>query len=178
MSCVRMSEEGFQVVYPLVVPVDRSCSNLHLNSHACEWLQVLIHVAKRLADLHSAGYAHRDLKPANVMWLPRENRWTLIDFGCAARIGATAPLAFTLAYAAPETVRAWRGGATQESAAAELDAWALGAMAVQLLSREPLFEAGSSLRDAVRAVHAARSEQPKPCGQARPAFGLVGAPRC
>eukprot|EP00892_Ulva_mutabilis_P002568 jgi/Ulvmu1/12311/UM088_0031.1 len=110
---------------------------------------VLVHVAKRLADLHAAGYAHRDLKPANVMWLPRENRWTLIDFGCAARIGDRAPLAFTLAYAAPETVRAWRSGATDEVAAAATDAWALGAMAVQLLTREPLFEAGGSLRDAV-----------------------------
>ena len=46
----------------------------------------MIHqLAMRLKELHAVGYVHRDLKPGNVMWLPRENRWTVIDFGCAAR---------------------------------------------------------------------------------------------
>ena len=68
--------------------------------------QVLANVALRLADFHAAGYVHRDLKPANVMWLPRENRWTVIDFGCAGRTDTTVPLSFTLVYAAPEVVNA------------------------------------------------------------------------
>ena len=38
-----------------------------------------------MAEFHAAGFVHRDLKPGNVMWLPRANRWTVIDFGCAAR---------------------------------------------------------------------------------------------
>ena len=67
---------------------------------------MLANVALRLADFHAAGYVHRDLKPANVMWLPRENRWTVIDFGCAGKIGATVPLSFTLVYAAPEVIDA------------------------------------------------------------------------
>ena len=46
------------------------------------------HLAMRMRDFHALGYVHRDLKPGNVMWLPRENRWTVIDFGCAARTGA------------------------------------------------------------------------------------------
>ncbi|NJR42330.1 MAG: phosphotransferase, partial [Akkermansiaceae bacterium] len=57
---------------------------------ACIHMQVLTHVAERLKDLHAAGYVHRDIKPGNIMWLPRKNRWTLIDFGCAARIGSKA----------------------------------------------------------------------------------------
>jgi serine/threonine protein kinase len=69
-------------------------------------VQVLANVALRLAEFHAAGYVHRDLKPANVMWLPRENRWTVIDFGCAGRVGESVPLSFTLVYAAPEVVSA------------------------------------------------------------------------
>jgi Lipopolysaccharide kinase (Kdo/WaaP) family len=49
---------------------------------------VLCHVAARLAQLHAAGFAHGDLKPANILWRPRANAWTLIDFGCTAEIGA------------------------------------------------------------------------------------------
>ena len=66
------------------------------------------HLAERLQGLHDAGYVHRDLKPANVIRLPRENSWTVIDFGCAARTGSTAPLSFSLLYAAPEVVHAYR----------------------------------------------------------------------
>ena len=66
------------------------------------------HLALRLRDFHALGYVHRDLKPGNVMWLPRENRWTIIDFGCAARTGESARLGFTLAYAAPEVISTHR----------------------------------------------------------------------
>jgi serine/threonine protein kinase len=51
-------------------------------------LTVLCHIAARLQHLHGAGLAHRDLKPANVLWRPKHHSWTLIDFGCAAEIGA------------------------------------------------------------------------------------------
>ena len=48
----------------------------------CICLQIIHHICECLRDLHEAGYAHRDLKPGNIMWLPSQNRWTLIDFGC------------------------------------------------------------------------------------------------
>jgi len=63
-------------------------------------VQVLSNISKRLADMHDAGYVHRDVKPANVMWLPRQNRWTIIDFGCIARVGEVAPLSFSRVRAA------------------------------------------------------------------------------
>jgi serine/threonine protein kinase len=75
-------------------------------------LQMILQLAVRLKELHALGYVHRDLKPANVMWLPRENRWTVIDFGCVARTGKSARLGFSIKYAAPEVIAAYRSGAT------------------------------------------------------------------
>ena len=49
---------------------------------------VLLHVAEKLQRLHAEGLCHRDLKPANILWQPSANAWTLMDFGCAATIGA------------------------------------------------------------------------------------------
>ena len=51
-------------------------------------LTVLCHVAARLQQLHHAGLAHRDIKPANILWRPRHFSWTILDYGCAAEIGA------------------------------------------------------------------------------------------
>jgi serine/threonine protein kinase len=71
-------------------------------------MQVLTHIASRLHDVHEAGYVHRNLKPSNVLWQPSRNRWILIDYGLAAIIGEPAQIGFSLAYAAPEVVRAYR----------------------------------------------------------------------
>ena len=95
------------------------------------------------------GYAHRDLKPANVMWLPRENQWTLIDFGCAAKLAEQAPLSFTLGYAAPETIHAWRTGQKSIVSQAATDAWSLGVMVFELLTGKPAFDVFLLGRDSV-----------------------------
>ena len=110
-------------------------------------LQVIQHIASRLASLHKAGYAHRDLKPGNVMWLPRENRWTIIDFGCAARIGSSARMGFSVLYAAPEVIQAFRNGQKTIVAQGALDAWALGILAYELFSGAPVLEAPQSQDD-------------------------------
>ena len=103
-------------------------------------VQVLTNVCERLMDLHAAGYVHRDLKPANVMWLPRQNRWTLIDFGSIACIGTKAPLNFTFTYAAPEVITAFAAGELDVEATSALDAWSLGVMAFELLTGTPAFK--------------------------------------
>ena len=51
-------------------------------------LQALSHAVRSLRRLHEFGYAHRDIKPGNILRRPRQHDWTLIDFGCCARIGA------------------------------------------------------------------------------------------
>lgn len=118
----------------------------------CTGVQVLANIAKRLEAMHEAGYAHRDLKPANVMWLPRENQWTLIDFGCAAKLNEQAPLSFTLGYAAPETIQTWRNGEKQILSQEATDAWSLGVMVYELLTGKPAFDVFLLGRDSVRSV--------------------------
>eukprot|EP00892_Ulva_mutabilis_P004445 jgi/Ulvmu1/2372/UM130_0003.1 len=102
-------------------------------------LAVLSNISKRLADMHDAGYVHRDLKPANIMWLPRQNRWTVIDFGSIARAGEAAPLSFTLTYAPPEVADAYSAGTHQIRSTAALDSWSIGVVAFDLLTAAPAF---------------------------------------
>ena len=124
-------------------------------------MQVLSNISQRLADMHDAGYVHRDLKPANVMWLPRENRWTVIDFGCVAGIGEVAPLSFTLAYAPPEVVEAFHSDKRLIESTPALDAWSLGIMAFELLTGAPAFRLLTDGRCRVRsaAMHAHTTPQ-------------------
>ena len=110
---------------------------MHVLNAVCA-VQIIHHICECLSDLHSAGYAHRDLKPGNVMWLPSQNRWTLIDFGCAARTGQVSGMGFSLAYAAPEVVQAcYREHQITMQVETSLDMWSLGVIAVELFSGRP-----------------------------------------
>ena len=110
---------------------------------------MLADIAQKLQAMHSYGYVHRDLKPANVMLLPRDNQWYLIDFGCAAKIGDNAPLSFTMAYAAPEVLAAWKASKETTRASAEADAWSFGVMVFELLTGRPAFDIFFQGRDQV-----------------------------
>ena len=103
---------------------------------------------------------HRDLKPANVMWLPRQNRWTVIDFGCVARIGQKAPLSFTLAYAAPEVVTAYQRRKSHIQCGPALDAWSLGILAFELLTGAPAFDLVAEGKAGVRSQSSATQPVP------------------
>lgn len=101
-------------------------------------MQVICHLAERLVELHAAGIVHRDLKPANVMWLPSQNRWTVIDFGCVAATHHPCSLAYTLRYAAPEVIAAKRSSGKSTIVVEEsLDAWSLGVMAFEMATGTP-----------------------------------------
>lgn len=101
-------------------------------------LQILYHVCECLMDLHKEGYVHRDLKPANIMWLPSQNRWTIIDFGCVAKIEKEARMGFSLMYAAPEVVTAvFKEHRSTMRATTAIDAWSVGILAVELFTAKP-----------------------------------------
>ena len=101
-------------------------------------MQIIHHICECLSDLHSGGYVHRDLKPGNVIWLPSQNRWTLIDFGCAAKQGEAARIGFSLPYAAPEVAKAcYRDQQLTMAAHPSLDMWSLGVIAIELFSGRP-----------------------------------------
>jgi eukaryotic-like serine/threonine-protein kinase len=100
-------------------------------------MQVVFQLAERLKEMHAAGFVHRDLKPANVMWLPSQNRWTVIDFGCAAKKNKRAPLAYSLCYAPPEVIAAKRRGENTMLVEESIDAWSLGVMAFEMATGVP-----------------------------------------
>ena len=102
-------------------------------------VQYLCQVARSIEKLHKEGFAHRDLKPGNIMLLPSNMGWVLIDFGISARIGEDVPLAFTVGYAAPEAAAACCAGMHTIRATAEVDAWALGVVAFEILVGKAAF---------------------------------------
>jgi eukaryotic-like serine/threonine-protein kinase len=103
-------------------------------------VQVLTHIAERLADLHAAGCVHRNIKPGNIMWLPRKKCWILIDFGCAARTGDLARTGFSLFYAAPEVLVSHESGAPGILVTEALDAWSVGILAIEMFTGQPVFD--------------------------------------
>ena len=108
--------------------------------------------------MHEAGYVHCGLKPPNVMWLPRQKRWTVIDFARVARIGQTAPLSFTLAYAAPEVVAAYQRQEVRVQCSPALDAWSLGVLAFELLTGAPAFNLLVEGRSGVRTSNTSQAD--------------------
>ena len=113
-----------------------NCSDTLLTIIHC--VQILYHVCECLMDLHKEGFVHRDLKPGNIMWLPSQNRWTLIDFGCVAKIDSDARMGFSLMYAAPEVVLGvFRERRETCKASTALGAWSVGVLAVELFTGRP-----------------------------------------
>jgi serine/threonine protein kinase/Flp pilus assembly protein TadD len=105
--------------------------------HESAVLWVLARLADGLAHAHERGTVHRDLKPANIL-LARDGTPLLLDFNLAenrAREGAPSAaqgVGGTIAYMAPEQLRAFRGG--PESVDERSDLYALGLIAFELLT--------------------------------------------
>lgn len=97
-------------------------------------LQVLAHAATRLRDVHAANFVHGAVKPAHILLLPRENRWTLVDFDRAAAVGEEVTPEAQLDYSPPEVLAAAASGSESIRAHPSQDAWALGVVAFELLT--------------------------------------------
>ena len=103
--------------------------------HAVGYLE---QAASGLAAAHHRGILHRDVKPANLM-LTDSGTLKVVDFGIAAiadsplDLTATGNVIGTLAYLAPEL-------STGSPASVQSDLYALGCVAVALLTGRPPFE--------------------------------------
>jgi serine/threonine-protein kinase len=120
-----------------------------------EALDVVLAVAEALSIVHKAGLTHRDVKPGNVMLAPG-GRVVLMDFGLvlphADRPGHR-NVAGSLQYMAPEALTA----DVADGAGAQLDIYALGVLAFELLAGFVPFEAAQPLE-----LYRAKIKQPLP----------------
>jgi serine/threonine-protein kinase len=110
---------------------------------------LLRQVCAGLSAAHGAGVVHRDLKPSNIQIEP-DGRAVILDFGIARSALAATTLdvdrvAGTPLYMAPEQ---FKGGAVD----ARADLYSLGALAFEVFTGRPPFQADSIV--ALASMHA------------------------
>src|SRR5262249_47753184 len=118
-----------------------------------EVLDILRQVLLGLEFAHGAGIVHRDIKPANVL-VTKRGTVKILDFGLAKLLSdsqaqtmpQTGQAMGTVLYMPPEQLRG-------QAVDSRSDLWALGALAHELLSGVPPFQADSSASTAVRILH-------------------------
>ncbi|KAJ3349436.1 hypothetical protein GGF32_005634 [Allomyces javanicus] len=119
---------------------------------------VLQKVAQGLVHLATNGIMHRDLKPANIL-LTHDNQVKIGDFGLAKSTAAVeakatdATVCGTLNFMAPEVTH-------KTGYSAKVDVWALGCLAVTLLTGKPPFDSGPG--QVARTLDAIRTAQYRP----------------
>jgi eukaryotic-like serine/threonine-protein kinase len=124
-------------------------------------LELLARVADGLAHAHEQGVVHRDLKPSNLLVNLAQGVIKIADFGCARLSDADRSRSGVLlgspVYMAPEQVL----GGTVDG---RCDIYALSALAWQLLTGRPPFEAASLAELLQAVVH----RPPEPLAERRP----------
>jgi eukaryotic-like serine/threonine-protein kinase len=130
-----------------------------------EAIEVMIQVARGLAEAHDRSIIHRDIKPSNVI-ITRQGVAKIVDFGLA-RVASnvattlTAGPVGTLAYMSPEQVR-------NEPLDRRTDIWSMGVVLEEMLTGKHPFERGN-----MSAVLLAVLEQPPPVEGMDPALASI-----
>jgi eukaryotic-like serine/threonine-protein kinase len=130
---------------------------------------LILHACRGVADAHALGILHRDLKPSNlfVCGAPGGERCKVLDLGIAKQepkaiascpSTATGVILGTLAYMAPEQIRATR------SLDARADVYALGAILYECLAGQPAFAAPTP----PALMYKILEERPAPLAKLRP----------
>jgi serine/threonine-protein kinase len=150
--------------FPMDLVLGKSLGDL-LSEHGRfalpEAARILAELAAALEAVHAQGIVHRDVKPSNVL-VTRDGHVRLTDFGLAraldsSRFTATGSALGTPAYMAPEQCKGQDAGPAS-------DLYALGAIAHELLSGRPPFQAENAL--ALLRMH--MDERPRPLRDLRP----------
>jgi len=114
-------------------------------------VDIVIQVARGLAEAHARNIVHRDIKPSNVI-ITRQNQVKIVDFGLARVLTASATQSLTstgtAAYMAPEQVMG-------KPLDPRTDLWALGVILAETLTGRHPFQ-----RDSVPAMMFAIVNQP------------------
>ncbi len=130
-----------------------------------EAIEIMMQVARGLAEAHERSIIHRDIKPSNVI-VTRQGVAKIVDFGLA-RVASnvattlTAGPVGTLAYMSPEQVR-------NEPLDRRTDIWSMGVLFNEMLTGKHPFERGN-----MSAVLLAILEQPPPVEGMDPALASI-----
>ncbi len=112
-------------------------------------LRVLRDIAVALDYTHRKGVVHRDIKPANIM-IDQHSRVRIMDFGLARAADQTASttglVAGTIQYMSPEQIKG-------EALDGRTDQFSMAAVAYELLTGKPLFDARNAMTLAQKIVN-------------------------
>ena len=113
-------------------------------------LRILRDISAALDYTHRKGVVHRDVKPGNIM-IDHHGRIRILDFGLARKadqhpFSASGMVAGTIQYMSPEQIR---GDALDGRA----DQFSLAAIAYEMLTGKPLFEARTPVTLAQKIVN-------------------------
>jgi len=105
-------------------------------------LRVLRDIAAALDYTHRKGVVHRDIKPANIM-IDQHARVRIMDFGLARAteqvgVGTGGMIAGTIQYMSPEQIKG-------EALDGRADQFSMAAVAYEMLTGKPLFDARSPI---------------------------------